>query len=78
MDGLYEGVCEFGAKGDTFAEGELRDLVIAADIGPRLCGNCSGLGRKCVLSNRPHLLQRTLPGVRLDRRQVDVSVVRQL
>lgn len=23
----------------------------------RLWGNCSGLGRECVLSNKPHLLQ---------------------
>ena len=68
--------------------------------GPLLCGNCSGRGRECVRSNRPHLLQSyiaddrsagdrgerrrelgghtTLPGVRLDRLQVEVSVVRQL
>jgi hypothetical protein len=44
-------------SGDTLAGGDPRDLEIAADIGPRLCGNCSGLGRKCVRSNRPHLLQ---------------------
>ena len=25
--------------------------------GPLLCGNCSGRGRECVRSNRPHLLQ---------------------
>jgi len=24
---------------------------------PRLCGNCSGRGRECVRSKRPHLLQ---------------------
>jgi len=76
MDGLYGDEC--GMSGDTFAGGDTRDLEIAADIGPRLCGNCSGLGRKCVRSNKPHLLQRTFPGVRLERLQVDVSVVRQL
>lgn len=45
---------------------------------PRLCGNCSGRGRECVRSNKPHLLQRTFPGLKFERRQVDVSVVQQL
>lgn len=27
------------------------------ETGPRLCGNCSGRGRECVRSKRPHLLQ---------------------
>ena len=82
-------------------------MKVVVTIGPRLWGNCSGLGRECVRSKRPHLLHNccartmgkqkpksqqpsscggvinkkvltTLPGVRLDRRQVDVSVVRQL
>lgn len=59
--------------------GGLRELLnVLVTIGPRLCGNCSGLGLECVRSKRPHLLQSTLPGVRLERRHVDVSVVRQL
>lgn len=57
MDGLYEGTWEFESCGDPFEGGEPRDLVIAADMGPRLWGNCSGLGRKWVRSNKPHLLQ---------------------
>jgi hypothetical protein len=47
-------------------------------IEPRLCENWSGRGREWVLSNKPHLLQSTFPGLRFDRRQVDVSVVQQL
>lgn len=43
-----------------------------------MCGNCSGRGRECVRSKRPHLLHRTLPGERFERRHVLVSVVQQL
>lgn len=54
------------------------DLSEAPANGPRLCGNCSGRGRECVRSKRPHLLHKTLPGDKLERRHVLVSVVQQL
>ena len=44
--------------GNLLAGGGLRDVLnVFVTIGPRLCGNCSGRGRECVRSNRPHLLQ---------------------
>lgn len=35
----------------------VEDLKVVVTRGPRLCGNCSGRGRECVRSKRPHLLQ---------------------
>jgi hypothetical protein len=37
--------------------GDVRTLSDVEARGPRLWGNCSGLGRLCVRSNSPHLLQ---------------------
>lgn len=64
--------------GGSWFEGGVRPRSVDAARGPRLCGNCSGRGRECVRSKRPHLLHNTLPGDKLDLRQVEVSVVQQL
>jgi len=86
-------VCAYGCGGYEFTDGSepccadawecswVGDVRARRDDvarGPRLCGNCSGRGREWVRSKRPHLLQSTFPGLRLERRQVEVSVVQQL